>query len=442
MRESRWHIITLAVVLVFALAACGGGDAADEPAATGGEPAEGEAAAPTEEETAAPDFELKIGALMPLSGDLASFGAPMASTINLAVDVIQEALQEGGHEMSLEFVSTEDEQGEAQAALEAATKLVQTDNVDVVVGTLSSTTTIPVAQSVTIPNGVLHVVPLPSAPQITDLEDNGLVWRVGPSDTLQAEVLVQTMRDVLGAEATVNVGARNDAFGTALQSLFESKWQEGGGTIGQSLKWNPDAPNLDTEAQQLARGNPDGWVIIDFTETYAKLAPALIRAGGWTPEKTFVTNSMRNADALNELDDRVTEGLRGVSPMSTGAPGRAAFDELVSQEGDFTPTGFEGATFDAVILPFLAAVAARSSDPGDMAEQMQAVSGPPGTKYTFDDLGAAIDDLLAGNDIDYEGAWGPVNWDEAGDPSSALFELWQMRNDEIESVETVTFGRE
>jgi ABC-type branched-subunit amino acid transport system substrate-binding protein len=427
-----WQIVPVLVV-VLALGACGGDDSADEPAATGGDT--------SVEETSAPEFELRVGALMPLTGDLASFGQPMAATIDLATAEIQSALQECGYDgVSMNLLSVEDEQGEAQAAVEAATKLVQTEDADVLIGTLSSTTTIPVAQSVAIPNGVLQVVPLPSAPQITDLEDDDLVWRVGPSDALQAEVLVGTMAEVLGADATVNVGARNDAFGTALKELFESRWTEGGGTIGQSLSWNPDAPNLNTEAQQLARGNPDGWVIIDVTETYAKLAPALVRAGGWTPETTFVTNSMRNEESLNALDDRITEGLRGVAPISEGAPGRAAFDALVKESGDFAPTGFEGATFDAMILPALAAVAAGSSDAGDIAEHMQAVSGPPGTEYTFEDLCQAMEDLVAGEEIDYQGAWGPIDWDENGDPGSALFELWEMRNDKISTLDTFTFG--
>lgn len=435
MRKRLWQIVPV-LVAALVLGACGGEEeAADEPAAPAGET--------TTEEAPSVEFDLRMGGLMPLTGDLASFGQPMASTIDLAMTQIKTALDEGGHDgISVSLISVEDEQGEAQAAVEAATKLVQTNDAQVLIGTLSSTTTIPVAQSVAIPNGVVQVIPLPSAPQITDLDDNGLVWRVGPSDALQAEVLVGTMAEVLGADATVNVGARNDAFGTALKDLFESKWKEGGGKIGQSLSWNPDAPNLNTEAQQLARGNPDGWVIIDFTETYAKLAPALIRAGGWTPEKTFVTNSMRNEETLNELDDRITEGLRGVAPVSKGAPGRAAFDDLVEKTADFAPTGFEGATFDAVILPFLAAVAAGSSDPEQIAEHMQEVSGPPGTQYTFEDLGQAIDDLLAGEDIDYQGAWGPVDWDENGDPGSALFELWEMRNDKISTVDTFTFGRD
>lgn len=434
MTKRLWQTVPV-LVAALALGACGGEETADEPPATGGET--------TAEESATPEFELRIGSLMPLTGDLASFGQPMAATIDLAMGEIRSALQDCGYDdVNANLLSVEDEQGEAQAAVEAATKLVQSDDADVVIGTLSSTTTIPVAQSVTIPNGVLQVIPLPSAPQITDLEDDDLVWRVGPSDALQAEVLVGTMADVLGADATVNVGARNDAFGTALKDLFESKWREGGGEIGRSLSWNPDAPNLNTEAQQLAAGNPDGWVIIDFTETYAKLAPALVRAGGWTPEKTFVTNSMRNEETLNELDDRITEGLRGVAPISTGAPGREAFDALVTDEGDFAPTGFEGATFDAVILPFLAAVAAGSSDPGEIAQHMQAVSGPPGTEYTFENLCQAMQDVVAGEEIDYQGAWGPIDWDENGDPGSALFELWEMRDDTISNVDTFTFGRD
>lgn len=430
------------IALVLVLAACGeeGEPTAGEEAPPATEPVE-TAAEPAEPGPEAPSFELRIGATLPLSGDLASFGPPFEAAIRIAADQINEALEAEGlaEAISVNIVAIEDDQTEAAAAVEAATKLVQTDDIDLLIGTMSSTSTIPVAQSVTIPNGVLQIPPTPSAPTITDLEDDDLVWRILSSDTLQARVLVEAVEQTLGEGATVNVGARNDAFGTALKDLFERDWMEAGGEIGVSLTWNPEAPNLNTEAQELAGGNPDGWVIIDFTETYEKMAPALVRAGGWTPEKTFVTGSMRNEEALNQVGEPASEGLQGVAPTSQGAPAREAFDTLFQQETEFTPTGFEGAGFDAVILPFLAALAAGSSDPADFKEQMQAVSGPPGTKVTFEQLDEAIQALLAGEDIDYEGAWGPVDWDGRGDPTSALYDLWQLRDGTIETVETFTF---
>jgi branched-chain amino acid transport system substrate-binding protein len=418
------------IVLALAVAGCGGDDddeaAAPETTAAGG----------------APSFELRIGPVLPLTGDLASFGPSQGEAAQVAAEQIRKALAAKNlSDVKVTLLPVEDDGGKSQAGVEAATKLVQTDDVDVVLGTMASSVTIPMAQSVAIPNKVVQITPTSTAPEITDLADDGYVWRILSSDTLQGSALVDAVADAFGNDATINVGARNDAFGTALKKLFEDGWKDQGGKIGASVTWNPEAATFDTEARQLAGGTPDGWVIIDFPETFAKVGPALVRAGGWDPAKTFMTEAMRNADELKKIGKQATNGLRGTAPTSEDAPARDAFDTLFKQEAkQGTPlTGFEGASFDAVMLAFLAALDAGSSDPPEIAGALQAVSGPPGTKYTFEQLDQAIQDLVDGKDIDYEGAWGPIDYDDKGDPGSAIYEVWKFDGSEVSTVKTFTF---
>lgn len=431
----RLFAVVLVVLGTLTAAGCGGDD-------------DDEATPPDEtvaetETAAAPSFELRVGAVLPLTGDLASFGPSQAEAARIAVDRITQALETAGvSDVSVELVGVEDDGGKSQAGVEAATKLVQTDDVQVLIATMASSVTIPIAQSVATPNEIVLISPTSTAPEISELEDDGYVYRILSSDTLQGSALVDAVADAFGADATINVGARNDAFGTALKQLFENGWKEGGGTVGASVSWNPEGATFDTEAQQLARGTPDGWVIIDFPETFAKMGPALVRAGGWDPAKSFMTEAMRNADELKKIGAQATDGLRGTAPTSEDAPARDAFDELFTAEAkEGTPlTGFEGASFDAVMLAFLAALQAGSSEPAQIKEELTAVSGPPGAKYTFEQLDQAIQDILDGKDVDYEGAWGPVNFDENGDPGSAIYEVWQFEGGEVGTLETFTFG--
>src|ERR671919_2318618 len=357
--------LVLVVLVPFGVVACGG----DDDGEAGGD------TTATEEggEEAAQSFELKIGPVLPLTGDLASFGPSQAEAARIAVERIHEALESAGVEdVTVTVLDTEDDGGRSQAGVEAATKVVQTDDVDVILGTMASSVTIPIAESVTIPNGVVQLTPTSTAPEITDLDDDGLVFRILSSDTLQGSALVDAVADAFGADATINVGARNDAFGTALRDLFENGWEENGGTIGASVTWNPEAATFDTEAAELAGGSPDGWVIIDFPETFAKVGPAVVRAGGWDPSKTFMTEAMRNADELTKIGAQATNGLRGTAPTSEDAPARDAFDALFQQEAkEGTPlTGFEGASFDAVMLAFLAALDAGSSEPAEVKDRL------------------------------------------------------------------------
>jgi branched-chain amino acid transport system substrate-binding protein len=423
-------LVTLLSALVLAAAGCGGDD--DE-------------AAPAEEAPAEVSFDLRVGNLVPFTGDLSSFGEPIDQAARIAAEVANEAAEEAGIDASVEIVASEDDQTDATAAVEGATKLVQTDQVQVVMGALASTNTIPVAESVTIPNRVLQISPASTSPAISNLSDDGFVWRTPPSDAKQGEVMAQAIAEEIGADATVNVGTRNDAYGTALAGVFEAAWKDGGGTIGQSVQWNPDAATFDTEAQQLTRGNPDAWVVIDFPETFAKVGPALVRTGRWDPSKTFATDGLRDSSLPQDVGRQATAGMRGTAPVPPeGAEAAQAFGAIFDEraKAGVERQTFDAHAFDAVILAFLAAAAANSSDPADVKEELQAVSGPPGDPYTFEQLADALTALADGEDIDYQGASGPIDWDANGDPTAATYELWRFESGKIESLRTFEVGGE
>ena len=398
-------------------------------------------AAPTREAARACNFELRIGTVLPFTGDLAAYGANLDRAVKLAVDLQNAALRKAGMSgASVKLVASEDGETAARASVEAATKLVKTDKVNVIIGEMASGATIPMAQSVTIPNRIVTISPTSSAPQITSIKDNGYLWRVYPSDYLQGRVLAQAARDAFGRGKTVNVGARNDAFGTALRQLFVKEYRKLGGKIGVNISWNPEQASFDTEAQELAGGEPAGWVIIDFPDTFEKFAPALVRSGSWSASRTLMTEALRNADVLKKIG-APANGLRGTAGTSEGAPAKAAFDRLwKAQVKDAKPyTGFEGTAFDAANLAFLAAVRACSASPARIKAHLRAVSAPPGPKLTYRQLGRAIKLAAAGRDINYEGAWGPIDWDRHGDPGSAVFEIWRYSGGSIKTVKLITF---
>jgi len=70
-----------------------------------------------------------------------------------------------------------------------------------------------------------------------------------------------------------------------------------------------------------------------------------------------------------------------------------------------------------------------------------AVSGPPGPKVTFVQMARAIKLLRAGKDINYEGAFSPVDFDRNGDINSAVYEIWRYNGGgNISTLRTITFG--
>src|SRR5215471_11914373 len=109
-------------------------------------------------------FQLRIGDVLPFTGDLAAYGANFDVAVKQAVALQNAALKKAGLTgASVTLVGSEDGQTQASASVEAGTKLVKVDKADVIIGEMASGATIPMAQSVTIPNNILLVSPTASA---------------------------------------------------------------------------------------------------------------------------------------------------------------------------------------------------------------------------------------------------------------------------------------
>jgi branched-chain amino acid transport system substrate-binding protein len=388
-------------------------------------------------------FTLRIGDVLPFTGGLAAYGANLDRAVKVGIALQNAALKQDGlsNKIQVKLIGSEDGQTQATASVEAATKLVKSNHANVLIGEMASSATIPMAQSVSIPNHIVQISPTSSAPQLTTIADNGYLWRTYPSDTLQGKVLAQAAIAAFGKGAKLNIGARNDAFGTALKQLFIDQYKKLGGAIGVDESWDPNQATFDTEAQKLVTGNPAGWVIIDFPETFQKFAPALVRTGKWDASKTFMTEALRNTTVLDQIGSPVV-GLRGTAASAAGGPAGASFAAYWKKnvQGAKPYTGFEGTALDAVNVAFLAALRACSSSPAKIKDNLVSVSGPPGTKVTYLQMAKAIKLIRAGKEVDYEGAFSPVDFDANGDIRSAVFEIWKYTGPgKIDTLSTVTF---
>jgi branched-chain amino acid transport system substrate-binding protein len=204
-------------------------------------------------------FDLKYGVLAGLTGDPAPDGQAWNEAARLGIEQIRKSLDRlklSG--IKVELSDSQDSQGAPQPGVEGAQKLVNVDHVQVVVGDFYSSVTSAVATSVTIPNNVL-VFTGGTNPALSKLNAGkavALVWEPVAADDIQGKVLAHILAQELGAKAKVNVAARNDGYGAALSAIFRDAWTAGGGTISKFVIYNQDQPTLETEAQQVADGNP------------------------------------------------------------------------------------------------------------------------------------------------------------------------------------------
>ena len=324
--------------------------------------------------------------IFPLTGDLSSVGPSINASTQLAVDTINQTLAKMGlsSSISVDLVDTQDDQTATQPAIEAATKEVKVDKADVIIGTMSSTSTIAMAQAVTIPNDVVVISPTASSPQITDLKDNNTVWRILPSDDFQGKALV-------AAAATAFGPARDDqrrrpqrrlrqrAPGDLRQDVEGRRRQDRpGGQLG------PDRGDLRHRGSEAHLGEPERLGDHRLSRRRSRRsARRSIRTGKWSPAKTLMTDVMSIPASLKQVGQQATVGLRGTAPAALGderPAGGGVLKLFKAKESKFPVTGYEGTSFDAVMLAFLAALQGHSASPNAIKANLRSVSGPPGVE--------------------------------------------------------------
>ncbi len=424
---------SLAVAVAVAGLALGGGLAAcgsSDNSTTGGGGGGGNAS-----------FDLVIGDSVPLTGDLADFGPPGQKAAALAVSEINKAIKETGVDETVTLKNADNETN-PQGAVNAARTLASS-GANCILGAWASSDTIPTFRSVSSREGILQISPASTSDEISGLKDpDHLLNRTAPPDRFQGPTLADAIaEDLGGAEGkTVNIGARNDSYGNGLAKTFSDAWEKAGGKIGQTVIYDPAQPSYNSEADKITSGKPDAFVIIDFPETFVKVGPALERTGNWDPTIAWGTDGLAASDLPKQVGKQVVEGMRGTAPGVPDAnPASQAFKSAYKA---FAPKNvgrqtFDAQNFDAAVLCYLSAVAAGSSDGKAMAAELEGISGPGGQQYTWQQLPEAIKALENGDDIDYEGASGPVDLNEDGDATAGVYDVYQYKNGAIETVSEV-----
>jgi len=291
-----------------------------------------------------------------------------------------------------------------------------------------------VATEVAIPGHILQISPASTTDEISNLVDGGLVDRTVMPDSYQGRALADVLEQDLGGSAgrRVNLGVEDNSYGKGLADSFTRAWRAKLGLIGQRVTFGARQRSYDDAARQMTAGSPDSWVVFSFVPAYERFSRALVRTGHWDPGKTYGADALALRDLPKLAGADVTEGLRGTAPGSPdNNPATAAFDNLYAASSGARPQTFDAQTFDAVILCYLAAVRAGKVEGQAMAGAVRAISAPPGEKYTWQQLPGAIEALARGQEIDYEGASGPIDLNEAGDPTAGVYDLYRYEQGKI-----------
>jgi ABC-type branched-subunit amino acid transport system substrate-binding protein len=371
---------------------------------------------------------VKIGALMPMTGDLQAYGGPCLNGVKLAADHINAAGGVLGKKLE---VKVGDTQTKPQAGIDAAQKLVSVENVFGIVGALSSGVTIPTAQSASMSAGVPQVSPASTSPVITTLEDKDFLFRSVPSDAFQGVALAELIQDA-GYENMATLYVNND-YGEGLAVSFKAAFQGKGGKVSATLPYEPGNASYRGELAKAAGDGAEALLLIGYPENGITIIRQALEEGYF--DKFVYSDGLKAPEIIKSIGAKYLNGGFGTAPQAqTDTPAAQYFLEAYKKTyGEVPPKPYIDTSYDAAFVLALAAQKAGKADGKAVRDALRDVANPPGEVVIPGEWKKAVELIKAGKEIDYQGASGSVNFDSVGDVGGT-FAHWAIKDGEIVTV--------
>ncbi len=207
-------------------------------------------AAPSSSASCEADGTLKIGNILPQTGNLAFLGPPEFAGVDLAIKEINDA--GGVLDNDVEVFHGDSGDTTTSIAVTTADEHLQR-GVDAIIGAASSGVSLTFIDKVT-GAGVIHFSPANTSPAFTTYDDNGLYFRTAPSDLFQGAVLAEVAANDGSTKPAVL--ALQDAYGEGLADAFTSNFTAAGGSLAlDPVIYDPQAASFEAEVGK-ASGRP------------------------------------------------------------------------------------------------------------------------------------------------------------------------------------------
>ena len=192
--------------------------------------------------------DVKLGFLGGFTGPIESLTPPIFNGAKLAVEEIN---AQGGILGGKLTIESADGACDSTAAANAADKLINSSQVTAIVGGLCTGETIGGFNGSGKPGNVVFVSPASSAPALTTLDDNDLVFRTTPSDALQGVKMASLLisKDI----KKVVVTYVNNDYGKGLNDSFTAAFKADGGTVDADVAHEDSKADYRAELGQLDR---------------------------------------------------------------------------------------------------------------------------------------------------------------------------------------------
>jgi branched-chain amino acid transport system substrate-binding protein len=306
-----------------------------------------------------------IGVLGPKSGPLSRLNSFYTANIELAVDQINNdgnfvhdggGLDVGGTTREVEYVYY-DTESKPNVGVSAAERLIEQDGVSVVLGAMSSTTTLAI-MNVLEREQVPGITSVSVNEKITGSEGHDWMFRNKDTDSMRARYISEAIAEGIGF-GSVGMIAPNNDFGIGRMDAFESALGDVGVETLTKQSFNQEAQSFLSELESIRAEEPDALYMVLNDPTHGVQMVPQARQVGFenmigtgplgtpdTPEKvgdplegthieiTFPNDAKGTVDHVTTWADNLEAATDGeVPPNYIGAPTYDAINAIADSIG-------------------------------------------------------------------------------------------------------------
>jgi len=277
------------------------------------------------------DGPVKLGGLLPLSGDAISYGTPIQRATIMALDEINASGGIAGEEVEIVW---EDGKCEPKESSSAVQKLISIDGVKYILGGACSSEVLAGAELAE-ENQVIILSPSATSPDISDAGQ--YVFRTAPSDALQGRVAAEYAFNTLGLTSAAVISENTD-YAQALREVFKSSFTKLGGKIVADETYESSVVDFTSQVLKIKNAKPD--VIYMIPQTDAPGSQIVKQLKENNVEAQFMGGEIFSGRDLLENNAALLEGLIATEPFFDDTSEKAAaflakYEELYGEKAPF-----------------------------------------------------------------------------------------------------------
>lgn len=345
---------------------------------------------------------IKIGALGPLTGEVASYGTATINGVNLAIEEIN---ANGGIDGKQIEIVQYDTKGDKTETINIYNRLRDQDEVVAIIGGVISGETLAIKDLATSDNMPLITA---TSTALEATEKGSTVFRVCYTDPYQGAAAAKFSIETLGAKSVGILYNTDDAYSVGVTDVYAKAFEDAGLKVTNKLGYPKGEGDFSALLTQVQESNPDIIFLPDYYDKVGKITTQIRRMG--------LEQDVVGVDGWDSVEKDYAEQVEGyyfVNHFAKTDPDKVVQNFITGYQEKYNaePNSFAALGYDTAYILTEAIKAAGSTD------------------------SQAILDKLA--ETEHKGVTGSIRFDEKGDVSQKDITIIQLKDGKHELLEKI-----